>query len=276
MTSNATGKEARARSRAQAAATTRKRSGEFPTRVKPVSNAISILRQLGQSQKPGTVTQLARQLAINPSTCFNILRTLAWEGLIDFDQPSKSYSIGLGVVKLAEGALTEGERIGAFRPKLRGLAERHGVTILLWRRVGNDRMLLVAVENSSADLQIHLRTGQRLPLLLGATGRAVATHLGLTKQQLREKFRALRWARRLSFEEYWRDAQESRERRWAIDNGYFATGAVTVAAPVFDRSGGVSHSLVAIMFRGQHDQSAVKRISQDLVALASELADVLF
>jgi DNA-binding IclR family transcriptional regulator len=168
----------------------------FPNRVKPVSNAIDIIRYLSKSKQPATVTRLARQLSLNPSTCFNILRTLVWEGLIDFNEAAKSYSVGLGILKLAEGALSEGERLVSMKKNMHELAESYRVTLLLWRRVGDDRMLLVSVENSSADLQIQLRTGQRLPLLLGATGRVFASHLGLTKQELKARFRVLRWARR--------------------------------------------------------------------------------
>jgi DNA-binding IclR family transcriptional regulator len=247
----------------------------FRNRVKPVSNAIGILRYLSKSKQPATVTQLARQLGINTSTCFNILRTLLMEGLIEFDESSKSYRVGLGVVKLAEGVLTEAERLVSVRPMLHEIAEQYRVTLLLWRRIGDDRMLLVWVENSSADMQIHLRSGQRLPLLIGATGRVAASRLGLTKEVLARKFRSLRWAKRLSFAEYWRDVQTAAERGWAADDGYFSSGTTTVAVPIVDHAGMISHSLVAIMFRDQHDAAAVKRIAQDLIQVSKQLAAVL-
>jgi DNA-binding IclR family transcriptional regulator len=247
----------------------------FRNRVKPVSNAIGILRYLSKSKQPATVTQLARQLGINTSTCFNILRTLLMESLIDFDESSKSYRVGLGVVKLAEGVLTEAERLVSVRPMLHEVAEQYRVTLLLWRRIGDDRMLLVWVENSSADMQIHLRSGQRLPLLIGATGRVAASRLGLTKEVLARKFRSLRWAKRLSFAEYWRDVQQAAERGWAADDGYFSSGTSTVAVPIVDHTGMISHSLVAIMFRDQHDAAAVKRIAQDLIQVSKQLAAVL-
>jgi DNA-binding IclR family transcriptional regulator len=254
----------------------RKVQAPFPNRVKPVSNAIAVLRYLVKSRQPATVTQLSRQLSINPSTCFNILRTLVLEGLVEFDAAAKSYSGGLGIVKLAAGALAERERLASLRPKLHEVAQSYGVTLLLWRRVGDERMLLVWVENSSADLQIHLRAGQRLPFLIGSTGRAVAGHLGLSRQQLREKFRVLRWARRLSFEEYWRDVQLAKERGWAVDEGYFATGTTTVGAPVFDPAGEVSHALAAIMFRDQHEPATIRRISQDLIRLSAAVSALLY
>jgi hypothetical protein len=42
----------------------------------------------------------------------------------DFDEASKSYTVGLGVVKLAEGALGEGERLASMKHKIHEVAER--------------------------------------------------------------------------------------------------------------------------------------------------------
>jgi DNA-binding IclR family transcriptional regulator len=244
--------------------------------VKPVSNAIEIIRYLNKLRRPATVTQIARQLAINPSTCFAILRTLVVEGLLDFDRRAKAYEVGVGVTKLAEAALSERQRLEALKPEFRSAAERYGVTIMIWRRSGEDRMLLVSTENSSANVQIHLPTGQRLPLLLGASGRAAASHLGLGKAEIKQKFQSLRWSRPLSFEEYWRDTCVAAKRGWAVDDGYYKAGAMTVAAPVFDAVGRVSHILVAIMFCGQHEPKSVERLGSRLVLLSGELANELF
>ena len=47
--------------------------------VKPVANAIRILRHLSQSGAPERSVDIARRLSINHSTCFNILRTMVME-----------------------------------------------------------------------------------------------------------------------------------------------------------------------------------------------------
>ena len=53
--------------------------------VKPVVNAVRILRYLTQKGAPERAADIARHLAINPSTCFNILRTLVAEDVVDFN-----------------------------------------------------------------------------------------------------------------------------------------------------------------------------------------------
>jgi DNA-binding IclR family transcriptional regulator len=244
--------------------------------VKPVSNAIEILRYLNKLRRPATVTQIARQLAINPSTCFAILRTLVWEGMLEFDGHAKAYEVGAGVTKLAEAALSERQRLEALKPEFRSVAERYGVTMMLWRRSGEDRMLLVMTENCSGNVQIHLPTGQRLPILLGASGRAAASHLGFDKAEIKQKFQSLRWMRPLPFEEYWSDVQIAAKRGWAYDDGHYKAGVMTVATPVFDSGNRVSHILVAIMFRGQLQAKAIERLGARLVGLSRELTHELY
>ena len=244
--------------------------------VKPVANAIRILRYLNQTGKPARTTQVARVLSINTSTCFNILRTLVAEGVVDFDSVSKTYRPGLGLLKLVGSSLREGQRLETARPLLHDLAERFSVTATLWRRIGDDRIVLVAVEQSPGDLRIHMSTGQRLPFLMGATGRLVAADLGLTKTEAAAGFRSLRWARPITFETYWKEVQESRERGWAIDDGYFSHGIMTVAVPVYDTSGAMSFSLSSVMFRGQYDAAGIDKLGQEMKRLSPRLTDLLY
>ena len=85
--------------------------GNAPVTVKPVVNAIRILRLLSQAGRPERAVDIARQLDINPSTCFNILRTLAAEDMVEFNAMSKRYSAGLGLARLVEQFVTQGQKI---------------------------------------------------------------------------------------------------------------------------------------------------------------------
>lgn len=245
--------------------------------VKPVANAIRILRYLSQTGEPARAIQIARRLSINSSTCFNILRTLVAEGVVDFSPLSKTYSAGLGLVKLANNTLTEGQRISVVKPLMHELSARYGVTVSLWRRMGRDRIVLAALEHSPSDLRIHMVEGQRLPLLMGASGRAIAPYMGFDRAQLRSMFKTLRWRRPLAFEEYWAQLEEARERGYAVDDGYFARGVLTLAAPVPNpATGAVDFSISAVMFQGQYDEAGLAEVGRELCALAPRLGALLF
>jgi DNA-binding IclR family transcriptional regulator len=247
---------------------------EVKTVVKPVANAVAILRYLGQSNGPHTATHIAKVLGINTSTCFNILRTLVGEGVVDFDRVGKTYSIGFGLAKLIK-TIPLNDHIQASRPFIHDLAEDYGLTICLWHRVG-DRITSVLVEPTVADLRIHLRLGQRLPVLLGSTGRILATRLGLTKRELRSKFSQLRWATPISFEQYWKEAQDAEARGYAVDDGNFSAGVMTVSTPVFGPSGEVEYTLTGLTFRGKLDEAGQARFGRDLIALSQRLSEIIY
>lgn len=242
--------------------------------VKPVANTIRIFRYLNQIGMPATVTEIARALQMNTSTCFGILRTLVAERVMAFDERTKCYSLGLGIVELAQSALSEEGKIEIIRPHLQRIADVFDISLTLWSLALRDRMLLTCVVQSSADLQIQIRIGQRLPLLHGAVGRLVAQSGKFTKDEVRERFRKLRWDAEPSFENYWKQSLEAAERGWSIDDSNFARGVISIATPVRTRSGEMSHGLVATMFKGRHDESENVQIAEAMQAVCKEIGPV--
>ena len=89
---------------------TDEKSGETThRRVPAVTRAVGLLRRLGAAAEPVGVNQLARDLALVPSTCLHILRVLVDEGLVAFDPHSKRYSIDVGILPIALGLGAGGE-----------------------------------------------------------------------------------------------------------------------------------------------------------------------
>jgi DNA-binding IclR family transcriptional regulator len=244
--------------------------------VKPVVNAVRIMRYLSESGSPARAITIARNLSINASTCFNILRTLALEEVVEFDPLSKTYTTGHGLTRLVENFLTEGQRVAAAAPHMADLAAEFSVTIALWKRVASDRIVLVKNIASPTDLRIEMAEGQRLPMMMGATGRLFAPRLDLPEKKLRAMFRTLRWQRPLTFEEYWRQVEAAETDGWAIDDGYFSLGVKSLAVPLDDHHGHLAYTLVAIMFRAQLDDEKLNRLGKAMTGLSTRLATILF
>jgi len=241
------------------------------TIVKPVDNAIRILRHLALTSRPSTVTLISRELKINPSTCFNILRTLVWNGMLEFDQDTKSYTLGLGAVDLANRALLRGgggNFLSAMQPALEKLALDYGVTVTIWRRIGEDRQMLVHIVDSAAAIRLHVRLSQRLPLLIGANGRVMTAFGGLDEDEIRERFPALKWAKPVGIEDYLAQVARAREKGWAVDEGTHVAGTWSAAAPIFNASKIIRGTLVATMVSGQHDKKTTQKIVSEVVRLA--------
>jgi DNA-binding IclR family transcriptional regulator len=244
--------------------------------VKPVVNALQILRHLTATTEPARAVDVARQLGINQSTCFNILRTLVAEDVVDFDPLSKTYTAGIGLADLVGQFVTQGQRIEVAKPLMRDLAGKFAVTVTLWRPIGVDRIVLVSSEVSPTDLRIDMAEGQRLPYLMGASGRIFATQLDLSETGMKHAFNQLRWSEPVTFDAYWREVQDAKKRGYAIDDGNFARGIMAIAAPVRDKSGAIAFTVSAVMFRNQFDKPGIAQLGKALAELGKRLSTVLF
>jgi DNA-binding IclR family transcriptional regulator len=246
-------------------------ASRLPTLVKPVEIAVRIMRYLSQSGRPHTLTHVARHLGIYPSTCFNILRTLAASHMLEFDPEAKTYAIAAGVLDLAEGYLSQGGILREAQLKMLDVAYEFGATTTLWRRAGDDRQVLVALVDGIADFRVLMRLGQRMPLLIGAVGRVMAAYSGLNEQEIRRRFAQLRWQGSISFREYMTQTREGAQRGYMVDGSSHVSGVVTVAAPVFAAGRSVPMALAASMFDNQQ-KGAMRRLATAIVATADEIS----
>ena len=121
--------------------------------VGAVRQAVAILRMLAQHPKGLGANQAARQTRLNPSTVYNILRTLVDERLVSFDESEKRYRIGMGALQIA-GAQQALSLVDIFRPELVRIATNFECLTVLWRFTADDRAILV--ERELADTPIRL------------------------------------------------------------------------------------------------------------------------
>jgi DNA-binding IclR family transcriptional regulator len=243
-----------------------------PKLVGALSAGLAILRHLGDSGSRAGVSRIARDLGLNPSTCFNLLRTLVHEGMVSFDPGTKTYALALGVVELAKGALEQASYARFMRPHMEAVSARHGVTATLWQRAAADRMVLVDRSESDATMRVHMQVGQRLPLYVAAFGRCMAAHSGLSRQALREVFRGLRWEQAPPFEAWLRSVRQARDGGYAVDAGHFVRGATTVSSVVLDAAGAPIMALSAVGFAAQLGAAA---LGEDLAERAATVGRAL-
>jgi DNA-binding transcriptional ArsR family regulator len=72
--------------------------------VRSVDRAAALLLALGESHGEAGVTELARRLGLHKSTASRLLATLEKRGLVEQDEETGKYRLGLVVIRLAERA----------------------------------------------------------------------------------------------------------------------------------------------------------------------------
>jgi DNA-binding IclR family transcriptional regulator len=247
-------------------------------RGKPVGAVIAaadILEFLGRATSPVTGGVIARELNLNRSTCFNILRTLTARGLLMFDEAIRSYTLGPRMISLARRALDPSEVAEAIRPQMQRVAEAFHIPISAWRILGG-RLILIARAESDTPVRIHMSLGQRLPLLSGSVGRVVAGALEMSDEEIVANLDGVRWHTPVSQARFIKDARQVRSRGWAIDNGDFFPGMLSISVPIFDQHGKLQIVCSATALKGQLSKVDQARLAEDLrrIALVARSEDV--
>lgn len=243
--------------------------------VGAVVNAVHILRFLSGTTAPVGVAAVARGTGISPSTCFNILRTLARVRFVAFHSTDKTYTLGLAMAELAAGTIgiSHAELI---RPDLERLALNYDMLIVLWRVTEDGHLVLIDRAHSQTAVRVEMQLGLRVPQLVGAIGRCVAASLDLPASELRRRFSTLRWQSPPSFDSYAADVAVARERGWAMDNGHLYRGIDTVAALVTDGNRQPRFGISGITIAGQHPLERLEELGSDLREVAEIVGQSLF
>lgn len=236
--------------------------------VGSVVQALAILRYVAAHSEPLRVSTVARELKLNPSTCFNILKTLAAEGFIERDDRTKTYVLGAAPLDLARHVLEDGGVFPYIRAAMQECAEAFSVTTTLWRRTRNDRWVLIGLTESRALARIYMTVGQRLPLYGGAMGRCLAAQEPLSPSEIMNRVRAIRWHRPLGAEEYLNEVEQAQRRGWALDENGFNPFFSSIAAPIIDDSGQVRYCVTQTMFAGQHSPIEIEGLGEATLRIA--------
>ena len=233
-----------------------------------VGSALAILRFLADSSQPLGVNAIAREMSLAPSSCFKILKALLADDFVEIDAKTKGYSFGSGAIAVARRALDPTQAFTIVRSRLEEAAQTHSIAIGLWRILPKSRMVLIGFAEGGNQMRIHMSIGQRLPIFVGAVGRAIAAHMNLSPEKLREGFDSLRWQTPLSFSRYVAEVEEVKRLGYGVDEGNFAPGVNTVAVTIVDKTGIVRYGLSGIMFSGQHDPKGMEQIAREMIDLA--------
>ncbi len=232
--------------------------------------AVAILRYLAYGN-PASSGQIARAMELTPSTCFNILNTMVGEGLLLFEPATKTYRIGLGLIELASTGLEKLGFVRRIHPELERLAQRWRVTTTLWLRISTDRVILIDRAESGSVVQIHMRIGQRLPIVLGALGRCLVAHAGFPEAELRSMYGALRSENKISFERFLDQVEEARQNGYAVDEGNFVRGVTTISSPVLDRDGKPILAISTVGLTAQFTPEQVRAVGADLREITTRI-----
>ncbi|WP_083444889.1 IclR family transcriptional regulator [Pseudorhodobacter aquimaris] len=243
--------------------------------VPAVQNAMMIMRLLATTNRPMGATQIARETDMNVSSAFNILRTLAHEGLLSFDPATKAYRVGMGLMELA-APLLGANPSDLLRSTLNNIAQDHKVVIALWQITPQERIVLIDRFTAPNIVQAVIARNTRLPVFAGAVGRCYAATLGLGKAATRKGFDAVRWQQAPDFDAYWQDVATAKATGFGRDRGQLFRGLDIVASVARDGAGIPRLGMSSITIAAQHDDASLTEVGKALAEAAQLVERCLF
>ncbi len=208
--------------------------------VRSVDRAAALLLALGESQGEAGVTELARRLGLHKSTASRLLATLEKRGLVEQDEESGKYRLGLVVIRLAERAERTLDLRSIAMPELERLARLTHETAALGI-LDEDLLLTVGQVDGPNLVAVGDWTGRTCALHCVAAGKVLMA--ALAEREVMRLVRAGldRYTERTitELEPLLAELARIRRRGYATAIGEFELALNGVAAPVHDARGTV-------------------------------------
>jgi DNA-binding IclR family transcriptional regulator len=132
--------------------------------VPAILHAVAIFDFLrDRGNEPATMTEIAAALEMNPSTCFNILRTLEGAALLARDDDSKRYRLGVGLRELAASVGGDDAVLIAARNRAAEFVRAYKLIMLLCNKAEDDSFVVLDKLRGRPDPRGTVPLGGRVP-----------------------------------------------------------------------------------------------------------------
>ncbi|WP_236581980.1 IclR family transcriptional regulator [Hydrogenophaga sp. BPS33] len=240
--------------------------------VPAVRRACAVMWLLARHPDGITLSSVARELDILPSTCLHILRELGVGRLVAYDAIAKVYRLGSGVLSLSSRLTQQNPFVQVAQPHLNRLSREFEVAASAQELDGDSDMLVVA---AAAVQSGRPSPGGRTPLLIGASGRVMAAYGALGETELRRRFARLGWQDPPELEQWLRDVRDVPVAGHAVDDGNFRKGITAIAAPVFHADGSVTRTISVTAVSAQLASRQRKQLAEAAKVAAAQITNAL-
>jgi DNA-binding IclR family transcriptional regulator len=199
---------------------------------------MELLFRLAGRERGTSLQQLAREVGCSKSTAHRLLATLERMAVVERDGISRHYRLGRRAGELAREAQGRADLRQVAVPYMQALRETTDETVTLHLLEGDSYLVVAQVESHHEIRRIH-PLGIRVPMLLGATAKAILAFLPWDEAR-QILARNATPAQRGPGEQELRDI---RELGYAFSMGERIPGGSAVAAPIFDHQGRVCAAL---------------------------------
>lgn len=253
-----------------------RRKGRLDVRggtVQSVERAFDILQAFSNDEPQLTAADLGKRLGLSRPTVYRLLGTLIHKGLVRTVGKPQTFTLDVGVARLAHVWFAQVDAINAARPIAAAVREDLKETVAVFVLRGDQR-LCVLEARSHHPLSVTRGVGDLAPVWTGASGKSLLAHV--PEATLATIFSNLPAS--VDVDKLRSELEAVRRNGFAVSRGEIYLGAVGVASPFFDYMGNVAGSLGVFAPEARFGQDAVDRavdrIGKACAQLSSDLGYV--
>ena len=256
-------------------------SGEAPAQllsqsgaVPAVQHAIDIMRFIrGTGNEPVKMMVLSRALGLNPSTCYNILKTLQQAGWLGYNATTKCYELGYELAELSALVSGTGQLQQFALEQAQEIAGSIGMTCLVAELRENVGFVVVGKGESTRRVRVTVSVGECFPANAPVFVKAyyawcqeAAFDAMVARYGLPARSRAA-----VSAESLKQEIAAVRLRGYATSVGELFPEHNEVASAIIDLSGRVAYLLVVTGFSSQLTARTLAPIGHRLHAVTRKI-----
>ncbi len=238
---------------------------ERSDQVQSLVRALAIVNRLAATDEGATLTEVAQQVGLSPSTAHRLLTTLEQERYVRFDAERRLWSVGVQAFVAGSAFLKTRSLVPTARPHMRALMESSEETVNLAVEDQAEAVYLSQVECRQM-MRAFARPGGRVPLHCSSVGKALLSAMpdAEVARVLHRHGLARVTIKTLTTTPALRDdLARARTRGYAIDDEEHAVGLRCIAAVVFNEA---ADPLAAVSLSGP-----MARIPDERIPLLGDL-----
>lgn len=239
--------------------------------VQSVLKAFDLLEALAAEESNVTLPLLVKKLGLTRNKVFRLLATMEERGLIERNEPSGTFRLGLNAFEMAQHILKGASLIRMAHPVMEQLARKHDEAVYI-TVMNNDEVLFLDMVDCFQRIKTVDMVGQRFPFFTNAAGKALKA---MSASDFFDRMSHRRGPKSSSMPDLNKlesELSEIRQKGIAVDVGGVGDGICAVAVAIKDYAGKV---VCALTMLAPSFRMLQERLETEIIPSMLEGAEVL-
>lgn len=242
--------------------------------MQTITRAVQVLKAFSFNDKELTLTELSKKLEISKSSMQRILNTLAGEGLLEKDERSKTYKLGMELYFLGNLVEKNSHLLAITNEAMKELNARTGETITL-NILHNNRRKCIAYELAKHELTTLSYISKESPLYAGASAKLLLANLSeITREKIIEHIELVQLTEHTvkSKKQLRDELKQIRNQGYAVTKSERVLGVCAISAPIKNRLNEVIASMTITIPLIRMDQSKTDQYVEMLLECTNKIS----